>query len=437
MKALFVREGPSDVYRDFVFRSGAYQLVIHRESAIEVTLSPLQHERPSPETEAIRTRLEEAAGDMDRWFRHLPLRSCPPLEDAADWYFEQLSHPEDGPYWWPMNVSRMFREVDTPIVHLSGWFDCFLDSTLRCFQGIRDQGRTQACRMGQRLVIGPWIHGPTQVGQRAVGELDFGPEATFDLQAYRLRWYDHWLKDTENGIMEGPPVRIFLMGANRWLDLETWPPRVTYQSLFLRVGTGKSDGSLNNGELSFEPPQMDEPADSFGYDPEEPVPSLLTYPELGPRDHRPVEGRMLTYTSATLREDLAVVGPVKAVLYGISSAADTDWVVRLSDVWPDGRSLSVCDGILRARYRDSLSQPELLKSGQVYRFEVDLWATAQVFPAGHRLRVAVTSSDFPRYDRNLNTGEPFGEGAHGQVAVNTIFHDGMRASHLVLPTISQ
>lgn len=184
-------------------------------------------------------------------------------------------------------------------------------------------------------------------------------------------------------------------------------------------------------------PDEDEPAESFLYDPAVPIESLLTYPLLGPKDHRPVEGRMLTYTSQPLEHDLTVIGPVKAVLYGTSSAPDADWVVRLCDVWPDGRSLSVCDGILRARYRDSLMHPTLLHPGQAYCFEIDLQATAQVFRAGHQLRVEVTSSDFPRYDRSLNTGEAFGTGSQWQVAHNTIFYGGSRASHLRLPIRSQ
>jgi putative CocE/NonD family hydrolase len=144
---------------------------------------------------------------------------------------------------------------------------------------------------------------------------------------------------------------------------------------------------------------------------------------------------MLTYTTDPLERDLTVIGPIKAVLHALSSAPDTDWVVRLCDVWPDGRSLSVCDGILRARYRDSFERPELMQPGQLYCFEVDLWATAQVFQGGHRLRLEVTSSDFPRYDRNLNTGGPFGEEVRGKVAVNTIFHDARRPSRIFLPVL--
>jgi len=436
LTALFVREGFSDVYRDAAFRGGAYLLGLGLGWSMGQVLAGLQHETAPPGTEAARQRLEQAVEEIETWQRHLPLKSCPPLEGLADWYFENLDHPEDGPYWWPLNTSLKFGEVDVPILHLGGWFDPFLDSTLRCFQGIREKGRSERCRQNQRLLIGPWNHGPGQVGQREVDELDFGPEAEFDLNAHRLLWYDHWLKGVENEVTNWPPVRIFLMGANRWLDLENWPPEgVAYRPIFFHEGSGPSAESLNNGDLSFTRPESAERPDSFAYDPEDPVSNLLTYPDFGPKDHRPVEGRMLTYTSDPLEQDLTVVGPVKAVLYGLSSAPDTDWVVRLCDVGPDGRSLSVCDGILRARYRNSPERPELMTPGQIYPFEVDLWATAQVFEAGHRLRVQVTSSDFPRYDRNLNTGGPFGEEVRGQVALNTVFHDPLRPSHLVLPVV--
>ena len=165
------------------------------------------------------------------------------------------------------------------------------------------------------------------------------------------------------------------------------------------------------------------------------MPSVAFGLHAGARDHRSVEGRMLTYTTDVLQNDLTVMGPVRAVLYAFSSAPDTDWVVRLCDVWPDGRSMNVCDGILRARYRNSFENPELMNPGQTYEFQVDMWATAQVFKAGHRIRVQVTSSDFQRYDRNLNTGGTFGEEVRGQVATNTVFHDAMRPSQILLPVM--
>jgi putative CocE/NonD family hydrolase len=403
---------------------------------MQTMLSHLRHEGAPPGTEAARQRLERALEEIDHWYGHLPLSSCPPLEGVADEHFEMLAHPEDGPHWWNRNMRLKFAEIDVPTFHLGGWFDVFLNSTLRAFQGIRGRGRTARCRQNQHLLIGPWIHGPSNVGKRQVGELDFGPQAEFDLNHHRLQWYDHWLKGEDESVAGWPPVRVFLMGADRWLDLDTWPPgEIAYIPLYLRAGDGPGPESLNNGRLTFERPESAEPPDSFAYDPDDPIPSLILYPELGPTDHRPVEGSMLTYTTALLERDLTVIGPVKAVLHALSSAPDTDWVVRLCDVWPDGRSLSVCDGILRARYRNTLERAELMTPGRIYRFEVDLWSTAQVFKAGHRLRLQVASSDFPRYDRNLNTGGPFGREVRGQVAFNTVFHDSLRPSHLMLPVV--
>ncbi len=437
LTALFVRQGSAGGYLR-AFRGGALKSPGGVSLMGRILQDFWRPETTPPEMAKARLRLEEAIKEKAFWTRHLPLKSCPPLEGTpyAHRHLETLDHPEDGPYWWPLDLSRKYGEVDVPIFHLGGWFDILLADTLRAFQGIASHGRTAHCRQSQRLLIGPWIHSPSNIGKREVGELDFGPEAEFDLPAFRLRWYDHWLKGVDNGVMDGPVVRVFLMGENRWVDLDSWPPKeVTDTPIYLREGMGRTEASLNNGALTFTPPEGAERPDGFAYDPEDPIPSLVGLAgfDLGPRDYRSLEGRVLTYTSTPMERDLAVIGPVKAVLYGLSSAPDTDWVVRLCDVYPDGRSMSVCDGILRARYRDSLQRTELMVPGQVYRFEVDLLPTAHSFRTGHCLRVHLTSSDFPRYDRNLNTGGTFGEEACGQVAINTLFHDPVRPSHLILP----
>ena len=435
LKALFVRMGGSDGHRTS-FRGGAFPIGFMNTWGIGQTIARLSHDTAPPRSEPVLRRFQKALEEIDSWNRYLPLKAMPLYKGVADWFFELLDNPEDGPRWWAKKLALKYQEVDVPILHLSGWYDLLLDSTIRSFQGIREHGRSEHCRENQRLVIGPWFHAPTAPYERKIGELDFGPDAAIDLNAFRLQWYDHWLKGVENGAMDGAPVRIFLMGDNRWLDMEAWPPaEASYRPIYLREGSGRSEESLSNGGLSFDVPEAAERPDSFAYDPDDPVPSVVVGIHAGTKDHRSVEGRMLTYTTDALEENLTVIGPVKAVLYGLSSAPDTDWVVRLCDVWPDGRSMSVCDGILRARYRNSFEKPELMNTGQVYQFEVDMWATAQVFKAGHRLRMQVTSSDFPRYDRNLNTGGPFGEEVRGQVAVNTIFHDSMRPSHILLPVM--
>jgi putative CocE/NonD family hydrolase len=427
LRALSPREGGGDLYRDWVFRRGVNQLSFTRSWTMQTSRSWLSHPTAAAKYPGASERLDQAlSAGLDPWFAHLPLHECAPLQDLplVSWYFDQLRHPEDGPFWDAFRSGTRYDDIDVPMLHVGGWFDFFLGGTLGMFQGLQTNARTEPARRTQRLVVGPWIHGPN-TNQRVAGEVDFGPEAMLDLQELRVRWYEYWLNGAANGALDGPPVRAFLMGANRWLELDSWPPSgMTYRHAYLHRGT-----------LSFETPGSSEEPDRFSYDPRQPVPSLMVYPRLGPTDHRAVEELVLAYTSEVLQSDLAIAGPVTAVLYASSSALDTDWVVRLCDVWPDGRSLSVCDGILRARYRDSLRQPTLLTPGAIYRFDIDLWSTAQVFKAGHRLRVHVSSSDFPRYDRNLNTGGPFGSESRSEVAVNTIFHDPARPSHLLLPVL--
>src|SRR5262249_16916261 len=232
---------------------------------------------PAEARAAARSQLDQAIEEEDRWKRHLPLKACPALQGIpeARWYFDRLAHPEDGPYWQAADLSQYQPEVDVPIFHLAGWFDLCLPSTLAAFQGILAGGRTSRCRQSQRLLIGPWVHGPEYVGQRQVGELNFGPEAEFDLADFRRRWYDHWLKHEANGVMSAPVVRVFLMGANRWVDLPAWPPPDAVATpMYLREGEGPTPASLNAGGLTFELPAAVERPDTFTYDPDDPVPSL-------------------------------------------------------------------------------------------------------------------------------------------------------------------
>jgi putative CocE/NonD family hydrolase len=300
------------------------------------------------------------------------------------------------------------------------------------------------------------MHGPTlndPAFDQRVGEMDFGPGALMDLNADMLRWFDYWLRGEPNGVMDAPPVRYFLMGANRWRTADSWPPAAAKPlRLYFARGTGRSTSSMNNGRLVLDKPTGAQPADSYVYDPRDPVPSIggntLHSPPLpagrtgplvadfmaaaGPRDQSSIEGRCLTYTTEPLAEDLEVVGPVEVVLHVSSSAPDTDFVAKLCDVFPDGRSIQVADGILRSRYRESRSRPRPLDPGKVYELEIDLWSTAWLFPAGHQLRVTVTSSCFPRFDRNPNTGRAMADSTEVRSATNRVFHDARRKSHVVL-----
>ncbi|MBM3458375.1 MAG: CocE/NonD family hydrolase, partial [Armatimonadetes bacterium] len=292
-----------------------------------------------------------------------------------------------------------------------------------------------------RLIVGPWAHA-LSVSPRT-GDVDFGPHSQVDLDAMELRWFDYWLKGEENGILDEPPLRLFIMGVNEWRDEREWPlARTDWQRWYLHSG-GRANTILGDGALSPAQPGAESP-DHFQYDPRFPVQTMggnnCCSPHIvpwGPYDQRPVEMRsdVLVYSSAPLNAPLEVTGPIQLVLYAETDAPDTDWTGKLVDVSPSGYAMNLCDGILRARYRESRSEPKLLTSGKVYRYEIDLGVTGHVFRTGHSLRLEVSSSNFPRFDRNPNTGHPIGADAELRTAHQTVHHSEAGPSHLVLPVI--
>jgi putative CocE/NonD family hydrolase len=384
-------------------------------------------------------RLVDDIDSYDTWVRHLPPRTFPPGrpdDPFAPAFFEGMNHPTRGEYHRARSVYDRHHEVRVPALILAGWYDLLLGSDLAHYTQMKTSAATEEARQRTKLVIGPWTHG---IFFNVLGELDFGLRSSGlfldlkeDLTGLNLRWFGQRLKGLPTGIDEEPPVKLFVQGVNRWRYEDAWPPARA-------VPTPWYLGS--EGTLRPEPPRQDEKPDSYEYDPQDPCPTrggtlLLprTYPA-GPVDQTPILGRrdVLAYTSEPLGQDTEVTGPVRAILYAATSAPDTDWVVKLCDVYPDGRTFNVCDGILRARYRASWETPTLVKPGAVERYDVDLWATSRVFRAGHRLRVLITSSDFPRYDRNPNTGELGVEATTTVPARQLVFHDAGRASHVVLP----
>ncbi len=270
-----------------------------------------------------------------------------------------------------------------------------------------------------------------------------------DVTAAQIRWFDHFLKGQANGVLDEPPVKIFVMGPDVWREEADWPlPDTDWQQWYLH-SAGSAGTKAEDGVLAKHTPG-DEAADSYLYDPRNPVPTvggasflpgLFIAANAGPRDQREVEQRadVLCYTSEVLTADMEVTGPVRLVLYVSSSAVDTDFTGKLVDVHPDGTALILTDGILRARYRESLSTQKLMTPGEVYRIEIDLVATANVFAAGHRIRLEVSSSNFPRFDRNTNSGGVIAQETAADFvrATNTVWHDDVRASHLILPVIAR
>ena len=434
---------PNDFFTDHLWRGGALQLGTVVSWSLGAIGMPevLRAHMGKPSLYPALVQLVSDIDDFDRWTRHRPLRTFPPArpEDPAGiaFFFEILDHPARDHFTLARSVSERHDQVRAPALIIGGWYDTLLASDLQHFRSMREQAATEQAREGTCLVIGPWSHGAYS---NVVGDVDFGLRSSGaildlreDLTSLQLRWFSHWLRDEgQTRPLEGPRVRLFVQGTNRWRDADDWPlAGVTEQRLHLRSGAS----------LSFEPPDGTEPPDVYAYDPEDPCPTvggalvMAGRYRAGPVHQGPLLDRsdVLCFTSAPLERELEVIGHVSAVLYASTSAPDTDWVVKLCRVDATGHTLNVCDGILRASYRRSLSQRELVTPGALERYEVDLWTTAIAFAPGERLRVLVTSSDFPRYDRNPNTGELGVEAASSVPALQRIFHDSEHPSHLVLP----
>jgi putative CocE/NonD family hydrolase len=286
--------------------------------------------------------------------------------------------------------------------------------------------------------MGPWGHG---IGGQKLGELDFGPEAKLDVGKLQFQWFEYWLKDRDTSVQDWPAVRLFVMGQNAWRNENEWPlARTQFTPWYLRGSERPNAGHLD-GALSLNAPESAEPPDKFTYDPANPVPTKggnnLIGPPAGPFDQSALEERpdVLVYTSMSLEKPLEVTGPIKLILHADSSARDTDFTAKLLDVYPDGKAYNLCDGIIRARYRESNTAPALLEPGKSCRYEIDLWVTSNLFKPGHRIRVEISSSNFPRFARNPNTGHDFGTDTEMAKAQQTIFHDQVHPSHILLPVI--
>jgi putative CocE/NonD family hydrolase len=391
-----------------------------------------------------RIRKEKYPGlvfDWPKLLSHLPVRDIAreagvDLKHWDEWH----DHPSYDAYWESINLNRYYENVKCPAFITGGWFDLYSKHSLESFTGMRGRGGSAEARLFTRCVIGPWAHGGF------AGELAFGCEGPDSLEPERRRFLAGLLRDpSSDPLPDAPPLRYFMMGENKWREAETWPPpELVYKDCFLRGG-GSANTLNGDGRLSFERPPENEPRDHFVYNPLNPVPTAgggsLGCAELlpqGPRDQSKVETRddVLVYSSEPLEEDLTVAGPVRVTLFASSSAPDTDFTAKLADVHPDGRAFCLCDGIIRARYRDSIREPKPLVPGEVYEFNIDCLVTANIFLKGHRIRLEISSSNFPRFDRNMNTGTPVASESRAAVAMQTVFHDAARPSRIVLPVLA-
>lgn len=373
-------------------------------------------------------------GDSEKWLYFLPWLDLP-LE-AFEYETEPVHYWLEHPNTDPWKLQEGVPEIAVPNLNVIGWYDhCNGDMLLD--RAIMTRAKTEVARTGSRTIIGPWAH--TGRGSRRYGNIDFGPNAQFDCADLEIRWFDYWLKGKKNGIDKTAPVRIFVTGDNRWRDEQHWPLERARQKVFYLTSSGSANTPAGDGRLVDKGPDA-AGNDNFTYDPTDPVPSLHGPALIQiPTDQRPLANRndILVYQTEPLDERIEVTGNPVVELYAASSAPDTDFFVRLVDVAPDGIERDVSMGMVRARYREGLDKPSLIRPGEVVQYTIRMNPTSNAFLPGHRLRLDVTSSDFPNYDRNHNTAANQNADASLKSANQTIYHGGNQATRLILPWITE
>jgi uncharacterized protein len=435
----------SDYHDGWTYQGGAFALFFN-VSWTMAALAPPRLMRERADNSDASKELGAVIGGIDSMREHmnvLPLRDFPMFRRGAPYFFDWLAHPSYDEFWRRISIEENHARITVPALNLGGWYDIFQRGTIRNFIGMRSRGATDIARSGQRLVMGPWNHAIPLTN--LVGAVDFGLHASAvsaDVDGMQLRFFDRCLKGKSDGAGDAP-VRLFVMGINRWRDEKEWPiPGTEFRRYYLR-SRGRANSAYGDGGLSPESPGA-EPPDAFLYNPLDPAPTvgggLCCYPgalQGGAFDQAGVEHRadVLVYSTEPLADDVEVTGPVTLTLYAASSAPDTDFTAKLVDVGPCGFARNLTDGIIRARFRESQSEEKLLTPGEVAEFKIDLWSTANVFKAGHRIRLEVSSSNFPRFDRNPNTGHELFADAEVRPAMQTVMHDRAFASHVTLPIV--
>jgi len=412
--AIIPAMSPGNYYRDVAYPGGAFSLLSRARWGIGLAGSRTSTMFPV---------------DWINEIDHLPIETLGAslgfdVRHFQDW----LQHPSYDAYWEPINLEKRASEMIVPALNIGGWYDVFLRSTIGSYKTMTTEAASETARSGQRLIIGPWPHGWNQ--STRTGDQEFGEDSLIDIEPLYLEWFDYWMK---GGPKPGAaPIRIFVMGENVWRDEAEWPlARTTYQSYFLH-----SDGSL-----SPESPSPDDRPKTYEYDPADPVPTLggnIMEPSLrGPYDQSPLDGRddVLRFTTSPFTERTEITGPIHAEIYAASTATDTDFMAKLVVVKPDGEAFNLVDGVIRARYRNGFEEAKLIEPGRIYKYDIDLWATSYVLSPGDRLRVDITSSNFPRLARNLNSGAKFATTTEMRVAHQTIYMAEKYPSRIVLPII--
>lgn len=448
LRAMITQVTPTDYFDQWVYPGGAFALSFNQSWLLRNVARSAAAKLP--DGAAVQARMDQDRARLaEHWYGHLPLNDFPPLDphrpEVAGYYFDWLNqHSRRDDYWAALSMRDKFDRIGVPVLNFGGWYDVFVSGTVELHEGLRDHGGAPTVRQSSSLVIGPWGHldwGPK------LGEVDFGPAAANPFAQMASDWFDRWLRPPVSPRRKSAAnVRYFMMGANEWREAARWPPEDAREIAMFLAGSGRANGLAGDGRLTIGKPDGSAAPDQFVYDPAHPVPSLGGHgccysPEspMGPRDQRAVEARqdVLNYTSAPLESALAVVGPVTVALWAKSSAPDTDFTAKLVDVHPDGTAINICEGIIRARFRRSFEESHLLHDEEIAEYRIELNPTANLFNTGHRIRLEISSSNFPIYDRNPNTGLPIGSSDQIFVARQTIFHDRQHPSRIILHIVPQ
>ncbi len=370
--------------------------------------------------------------EWDNVYRTLPLKDMPKsfginLPDLD----EATKHQTFDSYWDAMSYQNKFETIDVPTLHISGWYDDEQTGTFINYSGMRTRSSSQKSRDNQAIVIGPWGHNVNHSSK--LGEVDFGPDAVIDLDDIELNWFRKWLLDETTQV--GKRAKMFIMGENRWVDLDDWPPSGTKPMKLFISSNGRANSRFGDGQIVWKKESIFDDKDEFTYDPMDPTPYVteITSAQIGgPDNFSSIERRddVLVYTSPPLERDLTLLGAVGADIFMETDVVDTDVMAMLLDVWPNGFSQRLCDGMTRARYRNGMHKTEFLERGKVYEFKIDLWNTGHRIPKGHRLRIDIASAAFPKYSRNLNTGLDLASDSSVKVANTKIIHTKSHPSNL-------
>ena len=379
------------------------------------------------------------------WANALPVESyklldLPTVQEVAPYLRDWIEHETNDEYWKAIKVSDHYGKMNIKALHSGGWHDIFSGGSIRNFIEMQKQAPTEEARKGQRLLMGPWAHAATSP-EGKIGDVTFGKDAVLDMNGTVVKWYDYVMKGKQNEFSTDAPVKIFVMGDNVWRDEKEFPlARTNYTKYYLHSAKG-ANSLGGDGVISPLSPKTEKP-DSYEYDPSNPVPTIggrLCCGGLppGPTDQKANESRsdVLVFSTPALTQDTEVTGFITAELYASTSAADTDFTAMIADVDEKGYARYLGDGIIRARYRNSTKVAEPIEPNKVYKYTIDLWATSNIFKAGHKIRVYISSSNFPRFNRNLNTGEKTMGGLRMVTAKQTIYHDANYPSSVILPII--